>query len=59
MSEGGWSFHSKKDPRWNAWGSSDIVSSFDMANEAKEKLEELKEEFGEQPDDLKYHFMKY
>lgn len=56
-SEGGWYLRSKSDPRWNADGRS-FVGGFTMPNECKRKLEEMKRELGEPPDDLEWGYMK-
>ncbi|MDD4761838.1 MAG: hypothetical protein PHZ25_02355 [Candidatus Pacebacteria bacterium] len=56
--EGGWSLHSDKDPRWNCSGRSDCVGGFVMPQECKDKIEQLKSQLGEPPDDLKWSYMK-
>ena len=55
---GSWSLCSEKDRRWNCNGLSPSVGSFEMPEEAKEKLEELKKVLGEPPDDLEWSYMK-
>lgn len=55
---GSWAISSKKDPRWNASGTSEIITLFDMAEEAKREIKHLTDKYGEAPDDLKYSAMK-
>ena len=55
--KGSWWLLSKNDPRWNSNGQSD-VGGFAMSEECKQKLEELKHQFGEPPGDLEWGYMK-
>ena len=55
--EGSWWLRSKSDPRWNSDGRTD-VGGFVMPDECKQKLEELKKQLGELPEDLKWGYMK-
>ena len=55
--EGSWWLRSKSDPRWNSDGRTD-VGGFVMPDECKRKLEELKQKFGEPPEDLEWGYMK-
>jgi len=56
-SEGSWWLHSKKDPRWNVSGRA-MVGSFMRPSECDNKIEELKKELGDPPDDLEWGYMK-
>jgi len=56
--EGGWWLRSESDPRWNSDGRSDGVGGFVMPEECQSKLEELKRQLGEPPEDLKWGYMK-
>jgi hypothetical protein len=55
--EGSWWLRSKKDPRWNCSGRAD-VGGLVMPYECEKKLEELKEKYGEPPEDLEWGYMK-
>jgi len=54
---GSWWLSSKTDKRWNAHGSG-MVGGFGMPTECKKKLEKLKKQYGEPPDDLEFGYMK-
>lgn len=54
---GSWYLLSKSDPRWNCYGEGN-VGGFVMPKECKEKLEELKKQYGTPPDDLEWGYMK-
>ena len=54
---GCWWITSKKDPRWNAQGTSD-VGGFGMCTEAERALERLKKLYGKPPKDLEHGYMK-
>jgi hypothetical protein len=55
---GAWRLISQTDPRWNCTGEG--VGGFGARpKEVDKKLEELKEQYGEIPDDLALSFMKY
>ena len=54
---GVWWFKSKSKPEWNISGEGYVNALF-VCQEAKTKLEELKEKLGESPEDLTYGFMK-
>lgn len=53
---GGWWLRSVKDPRWNSDGRG-YIGGF-QCSEASRKIEELKEMYGEIPDDLEMGAMK-
>jgi hypothetical protein len=55
---GGWWLDSKIDPRWNCNGSTKSCGGFVMPTECELKIEQLKEQLGEPPDDLEYGYMK-
>ena len=57
VTNGSWWLHSKSDPRWNYNGTGQ-VGGFVMPLECKEKIEELKKEFGDPPEDLEFGYMK-
>jgi len=57
LSLGSWWVRSKKDPRWNARGRG-AVGMFGMPKDAKEWVDRCKLQFGEQPDDLEFEYMK-
>jgi hypothetical protein len=57
LREGSWWISSKEDPRWNASGHSD-VGGFSIPPEAEKKIEALKKELGDPPDDLTWGYMK-
>ncbi len=54
--QGVWYLKSKKDPRWNVHKEG-LVSIYSVEN-AKEKIEELKQLYGDPPDDLEWGFCK-
>ena len=54
---GSWWVHSKKDARWNATGR-DIVGGKTMPEKCREKIDELKKELGEPPNDLEWGYIK-
>jgi len=56
---GSWSLRSKTDTRWDAHGHSDFVGGFVIPRECQDKLEELKKELGEPPEDLEWSYHKY
>lgn len=55
--EGSWWLKSKSDPRWNSSGRS-YVGGFVMPSECERRIEELKQELGDPPDDLEWGYMK-
>lgn len=55
---GSWWLYSKTDSRWDCSGNTDSCGGFVMPDECKARLEFLKEQFGEPPDDLEYGYMK-
>lgn len=57
VGHGSWTLRSKSDPRWNRSGDAHGTTGV-MVDEAKAALEELKELYGEPPEDLMYSFMK-
>lgn len=57
IKEGSWWMSSESDKRWNASGTG-YVGRFNMNPECKQKLEDLKKEFGDPPDDLEWGYMK-
>jgi len=54
---GSWGLNSESDPRWNCFGE-DWVGVFRMPLKAKDKIEELKKELGEPPEDLTWNYIK-
>jgi hypothetical protein len=57
--EGAWFVYSKKDPRWNATGESD-VGMFYMPQEVKDHIFKMRELLKEgPPDDLEWGYEKY
>jgi len=56
--EGSWWIQSKKDSRWDCSGRSACVGGFVIPQECKDKIEELKTQLGEPPDDLEWGYMK-
>ncbi len=61
MSErpGTWKLSSESDPRWNCHGRVDrLVISEGLHPDVQAKIEELKKQYGEQPDDLHYSAWK-
>jgi len=54
---GTWHLSSTLDPRWNASGTAD-VGGFVMPNECREKIKELELQYGDQPSDLRWGYMK-
>lgn len=56
---GSWYLYSEIDPRWDATGRcEDLVVTAGMPKECREKLEDLKQKLGDQPEDLEYGVMK-
>lgn len=55
--EGSWWIRSKIDPRWNAEGKG-IVGGFTIPRECQQKIDQLKEKFGDPPKDLSWEYMK-
>ena len=56
---GSWYLYSKLDPHWNATGRCEnLIVSAGMPEECSTKLEELKQQLGNPPEDLKYGVMK-
>jgi len=55
---GSWWLRSQKDPRWNCDGRGDLLFSAGLPKEAEAKIELLKKEYGEPPDDLEFGGMK-
>ena len=58
MKKGYWWLKSKIDPRWNCGGEG-IVGGFVKPPEVEKKLEELRELYGEPPEDLEWGYHKY
>lgn len=58
IKEGSWWLNSKSDPRWNVEGRSSYVGGLVMPSDCESKIEELKKELGEPPDDLEWGYMK-
>jgi len=57
LTRGVWYLRSETDPRWNSTGEAQ-VGAFVMPDEVDHRLEELKIELGEPPDDLTCGYMK-
>ncbi|MBR9682620.1 MAG: hypothetical protein GOV02_03005 [Candidatus Aenigmarchaeota archaeon] len=57
MKEGSWWLESKLDPRWNCHGKG-IVGGFALPKAAESKIETMKMQYGKQPDDLEYEYLK-
>ncbi|GEM_PF-6146615 len=58
LREGTWWVRSKKDHRWNASGRAPVGGCVD-GEECKEEIERLKQELGDQPDDLQSGYNKH
>ena len=56
-SEGTWYIRSESDERWNVSGRAH-VGGFMMPPEIEQKLEELKEKYGNPPSDCEWGYMK-
>lgn len=52
MKAGIWTLESKTDARWNAQGRTSQLNMLSMPMECYDKLAELREKLGQQPDDL-------
>lgn len=57
FTSGSWWLHSGKDSRWNATGR-DLVGGKSMPEKCRQKIEELKKELGDPPDDLEWGYLK-
>lgn len=55
---GHWWLVSKEHPEWNCFGETNSCGGFQMPDECKMKINELKEKFGEPPKDLIFEYMK-
>ena len=55
---GCWWLRSETNPEWNCDGESPWVGGFELPEEAKDKIRELKLILGEPPLDLTYSYMK-